>query len=307
MKWCASPKKFQRRMLIGFGTGEGRKDPENAKMMQAHQPSWGTGFRGLEACSQDRGSEALPAVSQPRKSSSNRVVPVSQKALVEPPLEEGRATGRRHQEQSRPPRPVSRCRDERRREDSLRGEADPGVGKLPVRCRLPVGQEGEELLGVDPVVAPENPGESRRRPAHFRPGRVEKRVRHGVDAGLDLVRLDPRRSRTTPSRPFAAARRLKPFRRLPSAARRLRWATGSSALARNRTTSSPRDGAEGSKARGSRTFVRAAKRPERVTPIHVPPATRSRPASRPSYPCQKAAGSEGRATNSSRFAATTRG
>ena len=45
------------------------------------------------------------------------------------------------------------------------------------------------------------------------------------------------------------------------------------------STSAPRDGACGLRSEGARTFVRAAKRPRRVTPSQVPPASSSWPAS----------------------------
>ncbi len=70
-------------------------------------------------------------------------------------------------------------------------------------------------------------------------------------------------------------------------------------------TSSPRLGACGIRGPGSLKFVSAAKRPVRVTPSHVPPACKSRPASICGRSCHQSAGAVGRAWNSSRFAAMT--
>jgi hypothetical protein len=75
---------------------------------------------------------------------------------------------------------------------------------------------------------------------------------------------------------------LNPFCAVAPATIRPRLAAGNDGSASTAGTSTPREGALGSWREGSRTFVTNAQRAERVTPNHVPPALRSRPASQPS-------------------------
>ena len=285
----------------------GAEGPSQTKMMQAHQPSEGpdsgvlkpvlrTGLQGpsgrVPAPEIRARTGSCPTRGRPRRTAARGT-------------SRGRST-RRGGGWTRAFRsPAAAMNGDERIRSAAR--PTPVSGSSPSGAGSRSARRAKSSSGSIPSCRPRiraSPAADRRT---LRPGRVEERVRDGVDAGLDLARLTARVRE--PGEP--ARRGREEVEAVPAAPLRGEAlagdATGSSAPARNRTTSSPRDGAEGSKDRGSRTFVRAAKRPERVTPIHVPPATRSRPASRPSRPCQKPAGSEGRATNSSRFAATTRG
>lgn len=85
------------------------------------------------------------------------------------------------------------------------------------------------------------------------------------------------------------------------------WVSARRRTFRNAATRSPRLGASGAGASSPSspgTFVRSATRPEVVTPSHVPPASRSRPAHTSGASSHQCAGRVGRANDSSRFIAS---
>ncbi len=246
----------------------------------------GTGFRGLEACSQDRGSGrtsgwvpapeirartgSCPTLESPRRTaargtSRDRSTPRGGGSSLASRSPEAAMNGDERSLSAERPTPVS-------------GSSPSGAGSRSARR---ANSSSGSIRSCRPRI--------RARPAADR-----RTFGQGVSrSAFETAWTPASTSRGSPpafenhaSRPAAAARRLKPLRRPPSAARRFRERPapprprGTGRRARPATAPRGRRPA----GRGRSSGPRSAR--SGVTPIHVPPATRSRPASRPSRPCQ---------------------
>ena len=195
---------------------------------------------------------------------------------------------------------------ERRRQRAFEFRGQSRRCSLDRAGRFAVGEQVEQCGGRGVVVL-ERRREACPRAGELRPGFVEPVIAEPVDAGRQFARALVRRrssssagGRSTHQQVEAGESRC---RRRSSSSRK---AAGLAIVAQEaRHELAARRRAFGRGASTLRKLVTTPKRPQRDTPIHVPPARRSRPASIPGTSVHQPSGAAGRSWNSSRLPATT--